>query len=352
MPNFPERRSRPPTTTASGRNFSLLSKGEGVDQGLPRKVPRTSRYKGAKSRAPLFTSVVYTTGATPEEMLAAAVKARTTPAPALKEVGKAVEKVVAFGASQLRDFSWAEKNETLYSTAQPPQPWQAHVRLHYATTTLEAERATKRLKLDRGPLGFDVEWRPNFQKGVPEHPVALVQICDENTIVLAQISAMEQQLPPSIAAILTNPAVQKVGAGINGDVVKIQRDLGLTVQGAVDLTALAKQADPKGWEKSPPKELVGLSALVEKYLRRKLVKRRGIQLSNWSAPLSKAQVHYAANDCYSSWEIGHVLQQMMNATEPQERTSSSDSVEPPNAQSSGSSASTSQRHADGSTGGS
>lgn len=45
-------------------------------------------------------------------------------------------------------------------------------------------------RLHNGPLGFDLEWRPSFIKGQLENPVALVQLSNEYTILLIQISAM------------------------------------------------------------------------------------------------------------------------------------------------------------------
>ena len=40
-------------------------------------------------------------------------------------------------------------------------------------------------------LGFDLEWRPNFVKGNPENPVALVQLASEDTILLIHVSFMQ-----------------------------------------------------------------------------------------------------------------------------------------------------------------
>lgn len=39
-------------------------------------------------------------------------------------------------------------------------------------------------------LGFDLEWKPNFIKGNPENPVALVQIASEDTILLIHVALM------------------------------------------------------------------------------------------------------------------------------------------------------------------
>lgn len=43
------------------------------------------------------------------------------------------------------------------------------------------------------PLGFDVEWRPTFQKGGATNPIALVQLADEHRVLLLHISLMGRQ---------------------------------------------------------------------------------------------------------------------------------------------------------------
>lgn len=45
-------------------------------------------------------------------------------------------------------------------------------------------------KLTKGPVGFDLEWKPTYVKGQPENPVALVQLANHDTVLLFQVSAM------------------------------------------------------------------------------------------------------------------------------------------------------------------
>jgi hypothetical protein len=67
-------------------------------------------------------------------------------------------------------------------------------RARSASTRLVYIRDNRKADLEvlnlRGPLGFDLEWRPNFIKGQVENRVALVQLSDKNTILLIQVSAM------------------------------------------------------------------------------------------------------------------------------------------------------------------
>ena len=44
--------------------------------------------------------------------------------------------------------------------------------------------------LPPGPLGFDLEWRPNYVKGAPQNPVAVVQLASADIVLVLQISKM------------------------------------------------------------------------------------------------------------------------------------------------------------------
>ena len=46
-------------------------------------------------------------------------------------------------------------------------------------------------RLPHGVYGFDLEWKPTFVAGQPEHPVALVQLASDKVILLIQLSAMK-----------------------------------------------------------------------------------------------------------------------------------------------------------------
>jgi hypothetical protein len=72
----------------------------------------------------------------------------------------------------------------------PLYSWRARsasTRLVYIRDSQKADLEVLNL---RGPLGFDLEWRPNAIKGQVENPVALVQLSDKNTTLLMQVSAM------------------------------------------------------------------------------------------------------------------------------------------------------------------
>lgn len=70
-------------------------------------------------------------------------------------------------------YSWRDK---------APDTRLAYIR-DLATAELELS------KLTPGPLGFDLEWKPNRWKG-SNNPVALVQLASHDTILLIQVTAM------------------------------------------------------------------------------------------------------------------------------------------------------------------
>lgn len=72
------------------------------------------------------------------------------------------------------DFSWKHNNPD--------------TRVIYIRDIEQANNEVEKMKV--GPVGFDLEWRPTFAKGAPENPVALVQLANQDTVLLIQVSAM------------------------------------------------------------------------------------------------------------------------------------------------------------------
>lgn len=54
------------------------------------------------------------------------------------------------------------------------------------------------LNLSPRPLGFDLEWRPQFVRGAQERRTALVQLSDETMILLIHVSSMKSGFVQSI----------------------------------------------------------------------------------------------------------------------------------------------------------
>ncbi|KAF9014995.1 ribonuclease H-like domain-containing protein [Cyathus striatus] len=144
--------------------------------------------------------------------------------------------------------------------------------LYYVRYVDAANRAIT--LLCNGPVGFDLEWKPNFVKGAQENPVALVQLATHQVVVLIQVSAMKE-FPEKLKEFLENPDIVKAG-------VAIQRQY-----------------------KNP----IGLSKLLEHYEKLSLKKGKTTR-SNWENQLSYVQQEYAANDAHAGYTIYNRLLEM------------------------------------------
>ena len=49
------------------------------------------------------------------------------------------------------------------------------------------------MDLEPCAFGFDVEWKPVYQKGQPANKVALIQLANDEVIYLLQVSAMQSK---------------------------------------------------------------------------------------------------------------------------------------------------------------
>ena len=61
----------------------------------------------------------------------------------------------------------------------------------YIRDHVEANMQLSRLPESANILGFDLEWKPTFKRGGRENPVALVQLANDKTIFLLQITSMQ-----------------------------------------------------------------------------------------------------------------------------------------------------------------
>jgi hypothetical protein len=210
----------------------------------------------------------------------------------------------------LPTYSWRTKN--------------SNAQLFYITDHRQVDLTIP--TLPSGPLGFDLEWRPTFNKGQLENPVALVQLSNEDKILLIQISAMTGMVFKYIyiftlgglnyfqnflanfvkylrtLAELKQESVFKVcvtayhlsGRKFKADLApedckKLYADWGISVCNCVDLSLLARCVDNARW-KGRYVEPIGLRRLVETYEQLSLPKGK-IQRSNWEAQLSTFQQH-------------------------------------------------------------
>lgn len=139
-------------------------------------------------------------------------------------------------------------------------------------------------------LGFDTETRPSFRRGV-SYKVALLQLSSEHTSWLIRINKLG--LPDSLAAVLSDPSIMKVGLAIRDDIKGLQKWRDFEPQNFIDLQTVAKEMDFEDFS---------LKKLAAHVMGVRISKRQ--RLSNWEAPmLTVPQQRYAATDSWVSLMI-------------------------------------------------
>ncbi|SPO25023.1 uncharacterized protein UTRI_01537_B [Ustilago trichophora] len=153
--------------------------------------------------------------------------------------------------------------------------------------------------LGPGPMGLDLEW--NFSRFTGPKRTALLQICSPSLILIIHISAMSHRIPPHLTSILQDPDIIKTGVAIRNDALKLQRDYGIHTRNVVELSNLAKLAQPQLW--AEVHHLISLRDLTRMYLGKRL-KKDSVRVSDWETyPLDAGQIEYAASDTFVSLEI-------------------------------------------------
>lgn len=189
-------------------------------------------------------------------------------------------------------------------------------RIAYSRSATDVERAAAELLkkinamksvMDQVIIGFDIEYRPTFQKGVQPRKTAVMQICGDNDHCHV-MHVIYSGVPPSLKLILEDTSVLKVGAGIAGDARKVLKDYNVSVNAFQDLSELANQ------KLAMPRYRWGLASLTEVLLNKQLNKFMKIRCGNWEALfLSKEQQLYAATDAFASWHLYQVLKSLPDA---------------------------------------
>lgn len=165
----------------------------------------------------------------------------------------------------------------------------------------------KKRKMLQIAIGFDIEWRPTFKRGVPPGKVAVMQICADPSHCLV-LHLIHSGIPQNLQLLLEDSTILKVGAGIGGDAAKISRDCSISIKGVEDLSFHANQKLGGGLHKW------GLASLTEKLLSKQLKKPSEIRLGNWETPfLSKEQLEYAATDAFVSWFLYQTIKDLPDA---------------------------------------
>lgn len=139
-------------------------------------------------------------------------------------------------------------------------------------------------------LGFDTESKPAFRKGV-SYPVSILQLSNDNESFIIQLK--KTGIRKSMADVLSNSEIKKIGVGIRDDIKDLQKLINFEPGGFVDLSEIAGS---KGIIQT------GVRGLAARYLGKRVSK--SAQRTNWANPsLTRKQLLYAAIDAWVCLKI-------------------------------------------------
>lgn len=202
-------------------------------------------------------------------------------------------------------------------------PQDQPVRVLYSRTKLESDEIAHEF-LSEKVVGFDMEWPwdANNTDARLQQRIGLIQIACEDKIALFHIglhsgSTAKDLLAPSLRKLIEDPAIAKCGVAVhNADFARLQQWFGLKPCGAFELSHLHNLVTHGA--SSPTKcttKLKKLAVQVEQHLGIPLFKGK-VRTSNWSEPLSKDQVNYAAADAYAGFMLYHCMNAKRAAMDP------------------------------------
>ncbi|KAK7914696.1 hypothetical protein PG985_012399 [Apiospora marii] len=193
-----------------------------------------------------------------------------------------------------------------YSNAQGHKP-----ALVYCTTKEQSQKAAE-FFLGLPVVGFDMEWPWDAHKRTGlKNKVALIQLASEGRIALFHIAlhqgtTVDDLIAPALRAVLESPSISKVGVGVmNADFARLVQFFKLEPKGAFELSHLHNlvQYGDEEYDMITTK-LVGLARQVEEHLGLPLWKGK-TRTSDWSKPLNRDQLTYAADDAYAGFMLYH-----------------------------------------------
>ena len=156
------------------------------------------------------------------------------------------------------------------------------------------ERAYAALSQER-VLGFDTETRPSFTAGYV-NKVALIQLSTLERCYLIRLCRMKK-FPERVVQLLCDEKIMKIGVGVTGDVIGLNKIRKFRARGFFELQDYVKRFGIENFS------LRKISAIV---LGERVSKAQ--RLSNWEASsLTGQQKMYAATDAWVCLRIYNAL---------------------------------------------
>jgi hypothetical protein len=147
-------------------------------------------------------------------------------------------------------------------------------------------------------LGVDVESVPNAEWIRPKNPCminrpATIQLSSPHAALVIHLTfPQNSQIIPTLASLLKDDSILKVGVGIDDDMLELYRwDNRLDCSSRFDIGGVGSTAK---------RNRVGLQKLAKALVGVEIPKSKRISRSDWSqVPLSEAQLVYAARDAWA-----------------------------------------------------
>ncbi|KAK7200812.1 3'-5' exonuclease [Novymonas esmeraldas] len=169
--------------------------------------------------------------------------------------------------------------------------WTSYGAAIWAEMMATLRRQPQHLRL----MGIDAEW---FRKS----PLAVVQFATSSHCFVLHLSYFDgRRLPIDVTQALCDADIIKCGVGVNGDVTRLQKEQGITIQSVLDV---AQYSILFHLHRSPQ---TNLKALAQNVAQLHIEKDTMVTRSNWELPLSSEQVDYAAEDALASYLIGEAI---------------------------------------------
>jgi hypothetical protein len=162
-------------------------------------------------------------------------------------------------------------------------------------------------------LGVDVESVPNAEWIRPKNPCmanrpATIQLSSPHAaLVIHLTSPQNSQIIPTLANMLKDDSILKVGVGIDDDMLELYRwDNRLNCSSRFDIGGVGSTAK---------RNRVGLQKLTKALVGVEIPKTKRISRSDWSqVPLSEAQLIYAARDAWAGAAVMKNIHKMNRHT--------------------------------------
>ncbi len=147
-------------------------------------------------------------------------------------------------------------------------------------------------------VGFDTESKPVFVRGQAQEGPHLVQFASAERAWL--FSMLDPASVQAVTALMTLPALWKVGFGLAGDRSLLSARLGKPPASLIDLDTVYRQ---QGYRPS-----TGIRMAIALTFGCYFEKSKAIGKSDWSRqPLSEAQRRYAAHDAWGALRVYQAL---------------------------------------------